>query len=445
MKLHPSGFLILIVGAVALIGFAEGLGRSLADCQAVASNFQNTCSGAPTTAASSVASMEGGNVSCTLTGNDANYCAGSYSGTTCTWTRRLCVTCSSTNSVVYIRVQSNSLPAHCYKAPATPLAQTIDFSVPFNPAVSIDGATGLPTPRAAKNDPQNQAAVTALLCGAPNAITPNSDCSGLTFVGGADTLGTGVGVSLSGVTLLNGNSADKVDPFYPKAYGTVTNTVPENVDICVGHPSFTAVYHYHIMPTCHSGSQYITQAAPCGGPNAATCGNRLKDFALDSWSQNKTLTVAGIAKDGRVIYGPYWGDGSLVSAGLDVCNGAYFDEDGDGSKDTYAYFMTKTFPYFAGCIGPGNFPAFQPECTTNPLPAYVSTIPSGPVAVAQPVAAAAPSAAAQPKSASQPTATKAPTAPVSTAPNSNSNASSASAVVAQFCVVAFALFAFAML
>ena len=58
----------------------------------------------------------------------------------------------------------------------------------------------------------------------------------------------------------------------------------------------------------------------------------------------------GIAKDGRVIYGPYNEVGSRWTySELDNCNGVYV-----GAEGTYSYAATGFFPYMIGCWGPGN-------------------------------------------------------------------------------------------
>ena len=61
---------------------------------------------------------------------------------------------------------------------------------------------------------------------------------------------TVVGVTINGIVMLNGNSLEQMDPFYPKAWGTNTNAVAEAVDMCLGHPQAAGIYHYHIMPPC---------------------------------------------------------------------------------------------------------------------------------------------------------------------------------------------------
>lgn len=68
-----------------------------------------------------------------------------------------------------------------------------------------------------------------------------------------------------------------------------------------------------------------------------------------------------MAKDGRVIYGPYKIDGTLWQpCEVDVCNGVL-----EGSN--YFYVATMFFPYFVGCWGPGNAAMnLAPSCSANP-------------------------------------------------------------------------------
>ena len=56
--------------------------------------------------------------------------------------------------------------------------------------------------------------------------------------------------------------------------------------------------------------------------------------------------ILGIAKDGHAIFGPYYSDGSEATAGLDICNGANLDTDGDKITDTYGYFIEEAFHTF---------------------------------------------------------------------------------------------------
>ena len=75
----------------------------------------------------------------------------------------------------------------------------------------------------------------------------------------------------------------------------------------------------------------------------------------------RTIKPIGIAKDGRVIYGPYTKDGKLWQpCDVDVCNGRFFGEN-------YAYVATMFFPYVIGCWGPGNGAGgLSPSCTNKP-------------------------------------------------------------------------------
>ena len=139
------------------------------------------------------------------------------------------------------------------------------------------------------------------------------------------------GLSISNVVILNVNSADNVDPFYPPA-----GYEQEGIDECLSHPQASGVYHYHVASHC----------------------------AL-SPSSAKKLTVIGIVNDGHVIYGPYLNNGQLVTSGTDICNGMFYDSNGN-----YGYFATTKFPYIMSCFGPGNYPSFGPNCTRNGVSSY---------------------------------------------------------------------------
>ena len=55
----------------------------------------------------------------------------------CSWRRKMCVTCSEEDGEVYIRVQSNSLPNHCFNSfEHNPKEIETDWKVKFNPDVT---------------------------------------------------------------------------------------------------------------------------------------------------------------------------------------------------------------------------------------------------------------------------------------------------------------------
>jgi hypothetical protein len=109
----------------------------LAGCLAFAALFDNTCTDLEN--AVSFSSIPSETISCT---GDVGYCPGTSSGSTCTWTRKLCVTCSLVSSVPYIRIQTNSLPNRCFYAGSdTPKSIEIDYTVKFNWDVSSTTTT----------------------------------------------------------------------------------------------------------------------------------------------------------------------------------------------------------------------------------------------------------------------------------------------------------------
>jgi len=162
-----------------------------------------------------------------------------------------------------------------------------------------------------------------------------------------------VGVSLSGVPLLNGLSLNNVDPLYPAVYGTVTdiNSAKESVDSCLGHPTPIGIYHYHEMAPCAIDTSFGTPPSSCA--SKSTCSSKELTYGESAYVNNKKLTPIGIAKDGHIIWGPYTSTGALWSdCDLDVCNGAIID-------GVYGYAASDFHPYFVGCWGPGNSPSYS--------------------------------------------------------------------------------------
>jgi len=99
-------------------------GTTYANCQTFAGKFANTCGSVTTQTAFS--SLTTASYSC----NNVGSCGGTLSGSTCTWNRKLCVTCIDTGSKIQIRVQTNGLPNHCYKSPVTALVEVeLDYTV----------------------------------------------------------------------------------------------------------------------------------------------------------------------------------------------------------------------------------------------------------------------------------------------------------------------------
>ena len=125
-------FVIAVAGTASLAQAAIP-GRTLADCEAVAARFDNTCSGG--NPLSSFSGHSGADMSCT----GSIRCPGGSgtqtytSSNPCTWTRKLCVTCYEDGSDVRIRVQTNGLPNHCTTSTVNNgEPQETDWSAVFN-------------------------------------------------------------------------------------------------------------------------------------------------------------------------------------------------------------------------------------------------------------------------------------------------------------------------
>lgn len=274
--------------------FAHGTAsNSLSDCNTLAAKFSSTCTGG--TAVPSIIATTGVSVTCT-SGFTSLTCPGTFSSGTCVFYHKLCVTCSG-SSPVRIQVQSNGLPRFCPNTPA-PISETsIDFTVNFNPDVSINSPVA---------NPQSAAALYSIAC---ITTSQSSVPSASNFVQNLNstTLSVLAGVSIDGVSILNVNSANYVDPFYPTGGFSA-----ESVDACLGHPNPANIYHYHMASAC-ALNQPSGSISACS--SLTSCSSSIANYAISAFSSYRTLTVIGIAKDGHIIYGPYYSSGVEVSEG----------------------------------------------------------------------------------------------------------------------------------
>jgi hypothetical protein len=105
--------------------------------------------------------------------------------------------------------------------------------------------------------------------------------------------------------MLNGVSLNLVDPIFPAAYGSVTNpsSAKESFDSCLGHPTPDGIYHYHALPPCFVDSSFGSTPKSCN--SISTCSSNAVTYAQGAYSQLKSLTPIGLAKDGHIIWGPY--------------------------------------------------------------------------------------------------------------------------------------------
>lgn len=99
----------------------------------------------------------------------------------------------------------------------------MDFTVKFN----WDVGTNVYNTVTTKTD------VTSLLCDVSKSVSSNIPSTASYSYSGTTDIGVSVGVAITGALILNGVSANNVDPFYPSP----TSYSAESVDVCLGHPN----------------------------------------------------------------------------------------------------------------------------------------------------------------------------------------------------------------
>jgi len=335
--------------------------QSLGDCKTVAAHFANTCShGDYDTPATSVAAMSATNYSCLNTPStpSGTKCIPGgeleADGTTCTWPRRLCVTCRNDSGVTKIRVQTNNLPDHCVKS--TQLKeQNFDYEVPFNPKKTY-GVWDV--------DLDTQHKLNMHVC----RIVKQHDPVALGIVeNGDDESKNAMGFALNGVAFQFANQIQE-DPVFP-----ITEANEQPLDMCLGHNqqnSPSGMYHYHDVSPCLNSAFLDDKTMESCKDNVA-CASDPVAWSLSGFT-GTTKTVIGIAKDGHVLYGPFDENGDVWETDeVDACNGAWSS---DQDKSDYFYVATRWHPYLVGCLGPSNFPqnddpALFANCSLNGMDA----------------------------------------------------------------------------
>lgn len=99
-------------------------------------------------------------------------------------------------------------------------------------------------------------------------------------------------------------------------------------DYCLGHPSFTYIYHYHFMPPCIANPNLNLSTGIVACSNNTACKADVRTYSESAYTSagKNTLQPIGIAKDGFIIYGPYDANGNLwKSCDVDICNGLWIN------------------------------------------------------------------------------------------------------------------------
>jgi hypothetical protein len=113
-----------------------------------------------------------------------------------------------------------------------------------------------------------------------------------------------VGIALNGVFIYAGVTHLGFDPFYPKPYGTKTNAAGYSFDVCLGTQVTNRQYRYHSYSPCVFAISLRNTAMLCS--DSPACSKNITKYALDNTpTLSRGLLPVGIARDGKVIYGPY--------------------------------------------------------------------------------------------------------------------------------------------
>jgi hypothetical protein len=103
---------------------------------------------------------------------------------------------------------------------------------------------------------------------------------------GTTSLDSVIGVSLTGVAILNGVSIDEVDPMFPAVYADVTDTdaAMEMFDMCLAHPAFGGMYHYHAFAPCAVDSSYAEAGEWCD--DITDCADDVLAYGEDAYADS---------------------------------------------------------------------------------------------------------------------------------------------------------------
>ena len=369
---------LLLSLALARAAMAAIPGRTLADCQTFALNFDNTCSVSNgVTREMNLANDSGVDVSCT----GVMRCPGSSGEATytssnpCTYERKLCVTCYEESGTTYIKVQGNGLPNHCFHSSVNvSIAMEHEWTAVFNADVSgEDNYTSSDFDSSEKTD--------EILCDMQRTADSNMNAwSDYTLIsrrrrelqppknGGSsgssgstsNALQTSAGIMITGGYMYNALAAGNVDAVLFEA---------DTLDVCYDHPTPFSEFYYHYSGPCMRKDlgYWNDQKAPALCRDTGICVDDPENFTLTGAAPGKGLTYEastwdtpiGLARDGHIIIGPHKPDGTTWDcADRDVCNGAFVN-------GSYVYVGSSTFPYVVGCWGPGPAHLYKPSCSFN--------------------------------------------------------------------------------
>jgi hypothetical protein len=120
-----------------------------------------------------------------------------------------------------------------------------------------------------------------------------------------------VGIALNGVFLKPGTSEIGYDAFFPKSFsGNAVPLAEIDPDLCLGSSTYSTAYHYYMFSPCILDQKIKHVAAPCSS-NSKCSEDQVTYYLRLMSAELKQLVPVGIAKDGRIIYGPFNDKGEL--------------------------------------------------------------------------------------------------------------------------------------
>jgi len=386
-----------------------------AGCLAFAAKFDNTCNssiqasgGWTSSTQSDWTSTYTSCDSATYSGYSSSYCPGTWNSTSSTCVNiphKLCVSCSTVNSQVYIRIQSNHCPSRCGGGSSASYycTWTTDWTVKFQPSVGSASSPTYVTSLTANNTVGDTATNGSLcvLSSSPLLYTKIPSNSNFTYAvdyytaasylkqyGTQSKTGVsavGAGVDMAGGYLAAYTSGNNIDPLYPSPYNSA---YVEGFDGTMSHPDPNGMMHYHVPSPFNMNAKALSTAngnifAACtyvAGKGAYVTYGSTKTWCVNITGTASTASIAntanylttafqaagyntatplGISRDGHIIYGPYDNTGKIYTS-VDACGGT-FDSGGN-----YVYVGQTTFPYIQGCFGPVKVTGTAtPACSTN--------------------------------------------------------------------------------
>ena len=317
MKIFKVSYMMVV--CLVLIGQAADVNfqATLEECQEFAKKFANTCDAA--NSPTSISSTTSASQTC-----DSDTLYGKCGFTTiaaetvtnvhpiqCQHNRKLCVTCSENAAKkVEIRVQTNSLPNHCYFSNITTMkAINIDFTVVFQPT-----QWGADTDQ---KDVMFESDLNKVICNKDKQDDSNIP----TQASFKDNIARGYddiwGVSITGVPFQSSIDFYSEDNVYPRRDWddqTDGSSVYHLYDDCMGQVhNATGMYFYNTPSNCIADSS-VTWSGKYNNSD-------INETIRAAWAR-KDRTPIGISKDGRVIYSPTYSAGTVYDdCDVDICNG----------------------------------------------------------------------------------------------------------------------------